>query len=49
MAEGNQVQQVTMKDHKKVAPGRNLVEWNHKNKERLAQPDKAQKSESELI
>ena len=40
-----QVQQVTMKDPKKVEQGKKLAEWNRKNKGKLAH--EAQKSESE--
>ena len=38
--------QVTMKDLKKVAQGKILVEWDHKNKEKLAQEAKAQPDEA---
>ena len=44
MAEQSQVQQVTMKDPKRVEAGKRLAEWNRQNRGKL----KAQKSESEL-
>ena len=36
-----------MKNPKEVEVGKRLAEWNRKNKEKLAQEAKAQKSESE--
>ena len=38
--------QVTMKDLKKVAQGKILVEWDHRNKEKLAQEAKPQLDEA---
>ena len=38
--------QVTMTDLKKVPLGKRLVEWNHKNKEKLAHGAKAQPDEA---
>ena len=37
---------VPTKNPKKVEQGKRLAEWNCKSKEKLAQPDKAQKSKS---
>ena len=37
MAEQTQMQQVTMKDSKKVESGKRLAQWNRRNKEELAQ------------
>ena len=45
MAEENQIQQVMMKDPKKVAAGKKLAEYNRKKREEL----KAQKSESTQV
>ena len=39
--------QVMTKDPKKVAVGKRLAEWNCKNKEKLAQADKAQPDEAQ--
>ena len=39
---------VTTKDPKKVAQGKTLAEWNHRNKENLAQAAKDQESEPKL-
>ena len=47
MAEQNQVQQVTMKDPKKVEQGRRLAEWNCRKREENVQLAKAQ-SESNI-
>ena len=40
--------QVMMRNTKKVAQGMRLVEWNHKNNEKLAQEAKDQESEPKL-
>ena len=40
--------QVRMKDPKKVAAGKRLVEFNHRNKEKLSQEAKAKESEPKL-
>ena len=45
MAEQTQIQQVTMKDPKKVEVGKRLAEYNRRKREELAQR-KTQKSES---
>ena len=45
MAEENQMQQVTMKDLRKVAEGKKLAEYNCKKREEL----KAQKSKSKQV
>ena len=47
MTEQNQVQQVTMKDPKKVKHGERLAEWNHRKREENVQLAKAQ-SESNI-
>ena len=37
-----------MKDPKKIEVGKRLAEWNRRNKDKLAQPDKAQECEPNL-